>query len=68
MAGRRQNMAPMWKKWLKNVDLEETTSFLEHVCLGCTQRECKPNRDIVNQCGEMFESPIFATATEKIPE
>ena len=39
MAGRRQNMAPMWKKLLKNVDLEEPTSFLDHVCLGCTQRE-----------------------------
>ena len=52
------------------MDLEEPTSFLDHVCLGCTQRECKPNEDIVNQCREMFESRMFesrisATATEK---
>ena len=36
------------RKWLpcgtrsmKNVDLDEPTSFLDHVFLGCTQRECK---------------------------
>ena len=28
MAGKKQNMAPMWKKWMKNVDLDEPTSFL----------------------------------------
>ena len=27
----------------KNVDLFEPISFLDHVYLGCTQRECKPN-------------------------
>ena len=48
MDGIQQNMAPMRKKWLKNVDLKEPTSFLDHVYLGCTQRECKPNEDIVN--------------------
>ena len=26
---------------MKNVDLDEPTSFLDHVFLGCTQRECK---------------------------
>ena len=25
------------------------TSFLDHVFLGCTQRECKPNEIIINQ-------------------
>ena len=54
MAGRRQNMGPMWKKLMKLV-------------LGCTQFECKPNEDIVNQYREMFESRISATATEKLP-
>ena len=32
-------MAPKWKKVMKNVDLDEATSFLDHVYLGCTQRE-----------------------------
>ena len=43
MATQKHNMAPMWKKLMKNVDLDEHTSFLDHVYLGCTQRECKPN-------------------------
>ena len=43
MAGKKQNMAPMWKKLMKIVDPDEPTSFLDHVYLGGTQRECKPN-------------------------
>ena len=31
IAGKKQNMAPMWKKLMKNVDLDEPTSFLDHV-------------------------------------
>ena len=49
MAGKKQNMAPMSKKLTKNVDLEEPTSFLDHACLGCTQRECKPNEIIFKE-------------------
>ena len=63
MAGKKQNMAPMWKKLMKKVDLDEPTSFLDHVCVGCTQRECKPNEIIFKQHRGMFESRIFATAT-----
>ena len=62
-----QSMAPMWKKLMELVDLDVPTSCLDHAYLGCTQRECKPNEDIVSQHKEMFESRISATATEKIP-
>ena len=34
----QQNMALMWKKLMKNNDLDEPTSIFDHVCLGCTQR------------------------------
>ena len=34
---------------MKDVDLGEPTSFLDHVYLGCTQRECHTNKDIVEQ-------------------
>ena len=51
----KKNMAPMWKKLMELVDLDEPTSFLDHEHLGCTRRECKPNEDIVNQNREMFE-------------
>ena len=68
IVGKKQNMAPMWKKLMKNVDLDEPTSFLDHVFfLGCTQRECKPNEIIFDEYRKMFESPISAEATEKIP-
>ena len=40
MGGKKLNMAPMWKKLMKNVDLDEPISFLDHACLGCTQRQC----------------------------
>ena len=56
----------MWKK-LKNVDLDEPTSFLDHVYLGCTQRECTPNEIIIDRKTKMFESRICAGATEKLP-
>ena len=34
---------------MKFVDLGEPTSFLDHVNLGCTQRECKPNEIITDE-------------------
>ena len=67
MAGKNRNMAPMWKKLMTNVDLDEPTSFLDHVYLGCTQRECKPNELNIEEYRKMFESRISAGATEKLP-
>ena len=67
MAGKKQNTAPMWQQLMKDVDLEEPTSFLDHVFSGCTQRECKPNKTIIERKTEMFGSCISAGATEKLP-
>ena len=66
MAGKKQYMAPMWNKMRNNVDIDEPTSFLDHVHLGCTQRECKPTESNVAQYKKMFESRIYAVATEKL--
>ena len=52
MAGKKQHKAPTWKKLMKNVDLDEPTSFLDHMYLGCTQRECKPNEIIIEEYTE----------------
>ena len=41
LAGKKQNINPMWKVLNKEVDLGEPTSFLDHVYLGCTQRQCE---------------------------
>ena len=47
---------------MKDVDLGEPTSFLDHVYSGCTQI----SEDIVDNCRSMFESRISAGAVEKI--
>ena len=39
LAGKKQNLDPMWKLLNKEVDLGEPSSFLDHVYLGCTQRQ-----------------------------
>ena len=54
MAGKKQNSAPMWKKLMKDVDIEEPTSFLDHVYEGCTQRECKTNEKVIGQYNKML--------------
>ena len=61
MAGKKQNIDPMWKVLNKEVDLGEPTSFLDHVYLGCTQRQCEISKDIVD------ESRSSAERTEKLP-
>ena len=57
----------MWKVLNKEVDLGEPTSFLDHVYLGCTQRQCEISKDVVDNYRTMFESRISAGATEKLP-
>ena len=44
----KQNINPMWKVLVKEVDFGEPTSFFDHVYLGCTQRECETSKDIVD--------------------
>ena len=67
LAGRKQNIDPMWKVLNKEVDLGEPTSFLDHVYMGCTQRQCEISKDIVDNYRAMFESRISAVWTEKRP-
>ena len=56
LAGKKQNIHPMWKVLNKEVDLGEPTSFLDHVYLGCTQRQCEIRKDIVDNHRTMCES------------
>ena len=46
---RRRIWLPCGRIWWKRVDLGEPKSFLDHVYMGCTQRECKPNEIILDQ-------------------
>ena len=50
----------------ENVDVDEHTSFLDHVYLECTQRERKPNESIIEQYTKMFESHKFQLEQHKI--
>ena len=67
LAGKKQNIDPMWKVLNKEFDFGAPTSFLDHVYLGCTQRQCEISKDIVDNYRTMFESRISAGATEKLP-
>ena len=61
----KQNIDPMWKVLNKEVDLGEPTSFLDHVYLGCAQRQCEINKDIVDNYRTMCESRITAGEMKK---
>ena len=67
LAGKKQSIDPTRKVLNKEVDLGEPTSFLDHVYLGCTQRQCEIRKDIIDNYRTMFESSISARATEKLP-
>ena len=47
LAGKKQNLDPMWKVLNKDVKLGQPISFLDHVYLGCSQRQCQTSKDTV---------------------
>ena len=67
LAGKKQNINPMWKVLNKEIDMGETTSFLDRVYLGCTQRQFEISKDIVDNYRTMFESRISAGKAERLP-
>ena len=67
LAGKKQNLDPMWKLLNKEVVLGEPTSFLDHVYLGCTQRQCEVSKNTVDNYRAMFESRISAGGAVKLP-
>ena len=54
LAGKAENIEPTWHILMEEIDLGEPTSFLDHVYLGCTQRECQINNGIVANYRDMF--------------
>ena len=67
LAGKKQNIDPMWKVLNKEVDLGQPTSFLDRENLGCTQRHCQISKDMVDNDRTMFESGISVGGEEKLP-
>ena len=66
LARKKQNIDPMWKVFNKQVHVGESASFLDHVYLGYTQRQCETMKDIIDNYRSMFESRISAGETEKL--
>ena len=66
LAAKKQHINPTWKILMKDVDLGEPTSFLDHVYLGCIQRECETSKGIVDKYRNVYESNIFVGAAEKL--
>ena len=66
VAGKKQNLDPMWKLLNKEVDFGEPTSFLDRVYLGCTQRQGVISKDIVDNYRTMFESRISEGGSKEI--
>ena len=61
LAGKQDNINPMWNVLNNDVDLGEATSFLDHVYyLACTQRYCDTRKHIVDNYRIMFEPRISA--------
>ena len=67
LTGKKQNIDPVWKVLNKEVDFGEPTSFLDHVYLGWSQRQCELSKDIVDNYRTMFESRISARTTKNLP-
>ena len=66
LAGKKQYINRMWKVMNKEVDLGEPTSFLDHVYLGCTQRQCQISKDILDNYRTKSESRISSGSNWKI--
>ena len=64
LAGKKQNLDPMWKLLNKEVDLGEPTPFLDHVCWVALKENVKKNKNILDNYRNMFESRISAGAME----
>ena len=64
---KEQKINPTWNVLMKDVDLEEPASFLDHVFLVLHSTRYETSKDILDKYRTMFESRIFAGTTEKLP-
>ena len=64
LAVKKQNINPTWKVLDKDVDLGESTSFLDRLYLGCTQRQCETSK-ILLTITEPCSNPEFPQEEQK---
>ena len=66
LAGKKQNIDPMWKVLVKEVDLGEPASFLDHVYWGVRNGSANQAKLLSTIAKNMCESRISARAKEKL--
>ena len=67
LAGKKQNIDPMWKVLNKDVDLGEPTSFFDHVYLGCTHTTMRNKQRYCGQLQNHVRIANFYGGLEKLP-
>ena len=67
MAGKKTNIAPMWKKLREKLDLEPRVSLSSNVYLGCGQREIPVQKDLQTGKTELFKR-LFAKNKVSLPD
>ncbi|MHC4951072.1 MAG: hypothetical protein ACYTEU_08835, partial [Planctomycetota bacterium] len=56
MAGKKENIGPMWATLRKNgLELEDAVSLKSNIYLGCAQRELVPNMELLAAKAEMMK-------------
>ena len=65
MAGKKQDIEPVWQILMEEVDLGNPTSFLDHVYLGCLQRESQKSKDILWTITKTCSNPGFLRGRKK---
>ena len=55
MVGKRENLADMWNKIRRDIDLEPETELVENVYLGCNQREVQPELQWLSEKNDLFK-------------
>ena len=58
----------MWDKWMKQVDIGQSTSLLDLIYVGCTQRECKPILKLIQEKKDLLESLIPTCTIKQVPD
>ena len=69
MAGKKENIAPMWATLRANgLELEESVSLKSNVYLGCAQREIVPDMDLLAAKREMMNRLCHGDGTTGKPD
>ena len=67
MAGKEDNLKPMWGKLKDHFDLDQAISFNKNTYLGCTQRDVSIPKDLVEQKNKFYNEVMKLTQPKQSP-